>query len=139
MGLAGSQSGAGRGPPLRIFVYNPCSLTATERLEDVATTRRAEILLCPETRIRATIGEPPTGCNRSARSGWRDTAGGHAVLTPVEVLAARWSWVDDWWQKKKGALVREIRAQNMTKRLRRAIFCCDLTPKFGTSRSACLC
>ena len=27
---------------------------------------------------------------------WRCTSGGHEVLTPIEVLAARLTWVDDW-------------------------------------------
>ena len=31
----------------------------------------------------------------------RNTSGGHEMFTPIEVLAARSSWVDDW--QKKGA------------------------------------
>ena len=50
--------GAGQGPALRIFLYNPCSLIVTGRLVDVATTPRADTILCPGSRIRATIGEP---------------------------------------------------------------------------------
>ena len=57
MVLAGSQSGVGRGPPLRFFLYNPCSLIASGCPEDVATTPRADIILCPGTSIRATIGD----------------------------------------------------------------------------------
>ena len=36
------QSGAVRCLPVRIFLYSPCSLIATGRLEDVATTQRRD-------------------------------------------------------------------------------------------------
>ena len=84
-------------PPLGIFLYNPCSLIATGRLEDVATTPRADIILCPGTRIRAMIS-PPHGVKSMGSLGL--TSGGHEVLTPIEVLAARLPRVDSTTGKK---------------------------------------
>ena len=43
MSHAGWQLGAGRTPPLKVFLYNPCSLNSVGRLEDVAATLRANL------------------------------------------------------------------------------------------------
>ena len=45
MSLAGSLSGGRRVIPPRIFLANPCSLISTGRLEDVAATLRADVIL----------------------------------------------------------------------------------------------
>ena len=76
----------------RCFVtVAPCSLAPWGRLEDVARTLRADIFLCPVSRIRAMIGEP---CSRWARWSWPYTSGGHEMLTPIEVLPLSWKKED---------------------------------------------
>ena len=58
MGQGARSRGAGRGFPLRIFPYTPCSLIAPAHLQDVAAAPRADIIFCSGTRIRAASGEP---------------------------------------------------------------------------------
>ena len=92
MGLAGSQSGAGRGPPLRIFLYKDVWWMWQRHHERMSFSAPG-----PESVQRP---ENPTGCTGWARWGWRYTSGWSRGAYTNRSACCSIIWVDDWQKKK---------------------------------------